>query len=239
MRVVGYLRVSTDRQVEEGLGLEIQRQSISSWARSAGHRVSGWCSDEGVSGSNGLELRLGLGRAIDLLRSGEAQAIVVHRLDRLARDLVLQEQLLTDVRRIGAEVFSTSSAEAGILQDDPDDPSRRLIRQVLGAVAEYERSMIGLRLRAGRARKAENGGFAFGAPPFGKRTVDRRLAPDDAEQATVTRIFEMRAAGASLRKIAAVLESEGRVPRRSTHWHPTTIKRVLDRSSIESADPTR
>ena len=48
---------------------------------------------------------------------------------------------------MGAEVFSTSDAEQGYLQDDPSDPSRKLIRQVLGAVAEYERAMIRLRLR--------------------------------------------------------------------------------------------
>ena len=60
----------------------------------------------------------------------------VYRLDRLARDLIVQETVLAEVKRLGGEVFSTSAAEAGYLSDDPDDPSRKLIRQVLGAVAE-------------------------------------------------------------------------------------------------------
>jgi DNA invertase Pin-like site-specific DNA recombinase len=67
------------------------------------------------------------------------------------------------VRRLGGGAFSTSAAESGYLVDDPDDPSRKLIRQILGAVSEYERAMIPLRLRSGRHRKAKHGGFAYGA----------------------------------------------------------------------------
>ncbi len=58
---------------------------------------------------------------------GTVGGIAVYRLDRLARDLVLQEQLLAEVRRMGGQLFTTSAAEAGYLADDPDDPSRRLI----------------------------------------------------------------------------------------------------------------
>jgi DNA invertase Pin-like site-specific DNA recombinase len=80
-----------------------------------------------------------------MLRTKEADALIVYRLDRLARDLVLEEQLLAEAWRMGAVVFSTSAGESAYLEDDPLDPSRRLIRQVLGAVNEYERAMIGLR----------------------------------------------------------------------------------------------
>jgi hypothetical protein len=57
---------------------------------------------------------------------------------------------------MGRERFSTSPSESAFLRDDPTDPSRALIRQVLGAVSEYERKMITVRLRAGRARKASS-----------------------------------------------------------------------------------
>lgn len=80
-------------------------------------------------------------------RAPLADGLVVFRLDRLARDLVLQEQILGDIWRMGAHGFSTSPSEADFLKDDPDDPSRQLIRQVLGAVAQYERALIALRLR--------------------------------------------------------------------------------------------
>jgi DNA invertase Pin-like site-specific DNA recombinase len=163
VKLVAYLRVSTDRQAEEGLGLEVQEQAIRALARTERHRVVLWARDEGVSGSNGLETREGLADALEALKSRQAGGLVVYRLDRLARDLVLQEKLLADVRRMGGEVFSTSSAEASYLTDDPDDPSRKLIRQVLGAVNEYERAMIALRLRSGRRKKHDNGGGLRGS----------------------------------------------------------------------------
>src|SRR5207253_6591775 len=149
-----------------------------------------WYRDEALSGSNGLEQREGLADALDALKNRDAAALVVHRLDRLARDLVLQEQLLADIRRIGADLFSTSNAEGSYLTDDPDDPSRKLIRQVLGAVNEYERAMITLRLRSGRRRKADNGGYAYGSPQFGYRAQGGELIEDATEQATLRRMRE-------------------------------------------------
>ena len=194
-----------------------------------GHRVTAVETDEGISGSNGLDHRLGLAEALAAVRGGRADGVVVYRLDRLARDLVLQEQLLAEVRRLGGVVLSTSASEADYLVDDPQDPSRRLVRQVLGAVNEYERHMIRLRLSAGRRRKAEQGGFAYGSPPFGSRAENRVLVDDLAEQETLSRIRDLRGAGASLPMIAATLTAEGRSPKRGTKWHVESLRRILAR----------
>jgi DNA invertase Pin-like site-specific DNA recombinase len=164
MKLIAYLRVSTDAQAE-GLGLDVQKAAITDWANTHGHKLAADFTDAGVSGSNGLDTRTGLADAFNALRDSDASGIVVYRLDRLARDLIIQEQLLAEARQHGWAVFSTSTGEAAYLEDDPGEPSRKMIRQVLGAVAEYERSMIALRLRSGRARKAQAGGFAYGAPP--------------------------------------------------------------------------
>ena len=228
LRLVAYVRVSTERQTE-GLGPDVQRQAIKAWARRKGHRVALWTADEGVSGSNGVEGRVGLLDALSAFSEGIAHGLVVYRLDRLARDLIVQEQLLAEVKRLGGQVFSTSAAEDSYLSDDPDDPSRKLIRQVLGAVSEYERSMIALRLRSGRRRKAEKGGYAYGAPPLGHRAEGRELVPDEQEQRTVARIAELRANDLSLRNIARTLTAEGYTPKRAQVWHPNTIARILGR----------
>jgi DNA invertase Pin-like site-specific DNA recombinase len=227
VKVVGYIRVSTDRQAEEGLGLEVQEAAIRNWANAEGHRVVVVARDEGVSGS--LEDRPGLDDAFASLRERRADALVVYRLDRLARDLILQEQLLAEAWRLGAQVCSTMAGEAGYLSDDPDDPSRRFIRQVLGAVAEYERATIVMRLRSGRRRKAEKGGYAYGAPSFGLTAQNGALEPVEAEQAVLTRIRELRTSGASLRAISAHLEAEGLRAKRGVRWHPTTLARVIKR----------
>jgi DNA invertase Pin-like site-specific DNA recombinase len=229
VKVVGYIRVSTERQADEGFGLDVQERAVRAWARRERHRVVRICRDEGVSGAQELDHRPGLADALELLQSGEARGLVVPRLDRLARDLVLQEQLLAEVRRLGGEPFSTSGGEGGYLADDPDDPSRKLIRQVLGAVSEYERSMISVRLRNGRRRKAERGGFAYGSPSYGHRAEHRELVPDAREQAALDRIRALHGEGASLRTIAAVLAEEGHRPRRSVNWHPESLRRIISR----------
>lgn len=230
MKLIAYLRVSTDRQAEKGLGLEVQERSIRAWARTNGHKIVGWYRDEGVSGSNGLDSREGLPDALAELKAGQAEALIVYRLDRLARDLIVQETLLAEVKRMGCVVFSTSAAEDAYLVDDPDDPSRKLIRQVLGAVAEYERSMIALRLRSGRKRKAEKGGFAYGSPALGFRAEGGELVEDDGEQITIKRIHELHRQGVSYRGMADVLAAEGRRPKRSDRWHPESLRRVIARS---------
>ena len=78
--------------------------------------------------------------------------------------------VLREIRRLGADLFSTSEAENAYLVDDPKDPSRKMIRQILGVVSEYERSMIAVRLRSARDRKKAHGGYAgFGSPAYGFR----------------------------------------------------------------------
>lgn len=75
MKVVGYLRVSTDRQAEEGLGLEVQEQAIRSWAEDHGHHLIGMTRDEGISGSNGIDTRIGLADALEGDATGRHPAL--------------------------------------------------------------------------------------------------------------------------------------------------------------------
>lgn len=234
MKLVCYVRVSTERQVEEGFGLEVQERAVRRWARQQGHRVVEVVREEGVSGT--LDDRPGLSEVFAVLKSGEATGVVVPRLDRLARDLIVQESLLAEMWRNGWEVHSATPSEAHYLSDDPDDPSRTLIRQVLGAVSQYERAMIRLRLASGRKRKAATGGYAFGAPPLGMRAEGGQLVVDDREAVVLARMSELREAGVSLRDIGATLTIEGHNPKRGDVWHPTTVARALARST---GRPTR
>jgi DNA invertase Pin-like site-specific DNA recombinase len=214
--------------------LEVQQAACAKWAKANKHQIVAVYRDEGISGSNGLETRLGLADALRAIKDGEVKGLVVYRLDRLARDLIVQETLIADIRRMGGQLFTTSPSEAQFLDDDPDDPSRKLIRQILGAVSEYERAMIALRLRSGRKAKAAKGGFAFGAPPLGFRAENGSLVAADEEQAVLDRIAALRASGASFRTICGVLASEGYRPKRGTRWHPATVARVVNRQARRS-----
>ena len=111
------------------------------------------------------------------------------QLDRLARDLIAQERLTAEIRRTGAGAFAAAGAAAHLVDDpdDPDDPSRELIRRVLGAVDEYERAMIALRLRSGREQKAASGGYAVGGPPCGRHAHGAERIPDERDHAALAR----------------------------------------------------
>jgi DNA invertase Pin-like site-specific DNA recombinase len=100
---------------------------------------------------------------------------------------------------------------------------------MFGVFAQLERGMIAARMRAGRRLKAASGGYAgYGSPPFGFRSEDGELVPDDDEQRTLTRIAELHAQGASLRSIGRILTEEGYSPKRSATWHPQTLSGIVD-----------
>lgn len=227
-RAIAYLRVSTDRQAVDGLGLEVQAAAVRAWCRQHGRRLVHTCTDAGISGAVDVDARPALAEAIRYLGHCPGAELVVYRLDRLARDLILQEQLLAEVARAGGVVRSTFPGEDANLADDPADPSRALIRQVLGAVAQHERALIRLRMAAGVARKREAGGYAGGRPPFGARAVRGALEPDPVSAPIRDRIRRLSRRGLSLREIAQALESgDVPAPGGGSRWHPATVARIL------------
>jgi DNA invertase Pin-like site-specific DNA recombinase len=187
VKLIAYLRVRTDKQAEQGLGLSVQRRAIAAWAKGNGHKVAATYSDEGISGSNGLDSRPGLAGAFQALEDGQADGLVVYRLDRLARKLANQETWIERLERRGRKVVRVTEPEYG------EDETRDFVRQVLGAVAQYERAVIVRRMQSGRAEKAAKGGFAYGSPAFGYRAQDGELVTDDAESAIAARIAQRSA----------------------------------------------
>ena len=100
------------------------------------------------------------------------------------------------------------------------------MRQVFGAIADYERSTIALRLRQGRHHKRLRGGYIGGAPRYGLKAEDRELAGHEAEGEVAERIAAARAEGLSYRAISDALNRD-RVPaKRGGQWHPQTVQRV-------------
>ncbi|MGY1712603.1 recombinase family protein [Geodermatophilus sp. SYSU D00758] len=129
--------------------------------------------------------------------------------------------------RHGAAVFTVESGE--VLQDDPDDPMRTALQQIVGAFAELDRRMIAKRLRDGRLHKRDAGGYAGGRPPYGWRAEDGALVEDPAEQATIRLTRELRASGLSLRQTVTQLAAQGLTNRQGGTWHSAALGRVLDR----------
>jgi len=230
MRLVAYIRVSTGEQERRGT-IEQQRDAVRIWAKSNGHRIVGWCADDGVSGSLPVEDRPGLTDALAKLDT--ADGIAVRELGRLARDLTTQEGVLAQVWSHGKRAFTL---DGEVARDDPDDPMRTAMRQTLGVFNQLERGMIRARMRAGRRAKRGRGGYIGGAPAFGVRAEGRELRPDAAEAATVARILELRESGLSYREVASALQAEGRRPKRGKTWHVETLRRVVGRAEAPMID---
>lgn len=223
MKLAGYVRVSSAEQVENGQGLVIQEQALKAWAKANGHKLTGIYRDEGISGK--VEDREGLEDAIASIRYNGSEGLVVANLDRLARRLDVQEGALAAVWNAGGQVFTVDRGE--VLRDDPDDPMRTFVRQVLGAVSQLEAGMIARRMRKGKEHKKAAGGFAGGQVPYGFRSENGNLVPDETEQEALATMRELRASGASLRVIAAQLNEQAIPSKRGGIWYPQTVAYAL------------
>lgn len=226
VRLVAYIRVSTDRN-DDGPGARVQEQAVKAWARAGDHQIAAIHRDKGISGSNGVENRVALPAALEVVQSRHVGGLIVARLDRLARSLAVQEAILVKVWAMGGEVVTAD--DGLVLRDDSDDPMRTAMRQMSGVLAQLDQVLMTKRLREGKRSKAERGGYVGGRPPLGRRAVGGQLVVDDGERATVDRIRALREEGQSLRQIASALEAEGRATKQGGRWHPFTVGKIVNR----------
>lgn len=237
LRLVLLLRVSTAGQID-GYGLEAQEKDARKWARTIGPSLGGVrivkvCTDGGITGKAAEDERPGLHDALGMVAAGEVDGILAPNLDRIARELTVQEATLSVVWAHGGRVFTADHGEH--VPDDDDDPMRTFVRQVMGAASQLERGIIAKRLRNGRKAKAAKGGYATGAPAYGQKAADKELTADEQEAAVLTKMRGWQAEGISVRAIADRLNSEGIPTKRGARWHPTTVNRLLNPAARQAA----
>ncbi len=171
-KAVSYLRVSGRGQVH-GDGFPRQREAVRRYARAKGLQLVEEFRDEGVSGTTELEGRDGLAALLDFLEVDGVRMVLIERADRLARDLVVGEVILERFRERDVRVIAADSGTELTVGDD--DPTRKLIRQVLGAVSEYDKAVTVLKLRAARERVRRTQGRCEGRKPFGTRPGEDQI----------------------------------------------------------------
>ena len=219
-KAVSYLRVSGKGQVE-GDGFERQRTAIARFCKATKYDLVEEFRDEGVSGTKELEGRPGLAALLDRIESNGVKVVVVERADRLARDLMVSEVILAQLTQAGAKVLTADGAD---LSSAADDPTRTLIRQVLSAVAQFDKSVTVLKLRAARERLRRKGQRVEGRKPYGFR-------PDEKMVLDHMRDLRARPRGErlSFEAIAAQLNTEGRTTRYGKPWTRAGVFQVLSR----------
>jgi site-specific DNA recombinase len=225
-RLVGYCRVSTDNQKEEGT-IEIQRDALKEYAQAKGFELCAVFSDEGVSG--GLEDRPGLSGLFDFLEAApDVAGVLIFKLDRLARDLYIQEHLIKKLEGLGKELISIKEPDL-----DSKDPMRKAFRQFMGIVAELEKAFITMRLSGGRIHKARKGGYAGGRAALGYLVKDKALSIDEVGAETVRSIFRMNREGMTLRAIAQTLNDRSVPTARGGRWYAGTVRYMLSNPIYE------
>lgn len=219
-KVVGYIRVSTDKQADSGISLSAQRAKIEAYAVALDLDLVAIVEDPGVSAKT-LD-RPGLRGALAMLDNGKAEALLVVKLDRLTRSVRDLGEL---VERYFATKYSLLSLSDSI---DTRTAAGRLVLNVLTSVAQWEREATGERTRDALRHKASNGEFCGGNAPYGYAVdVDGKLVSNEAEQAVLRVVADLKASGLSLRGIAAELDRAGLAPRSGKAWQPQQIKRMV------------
>jgi DNA invertase Pin-like site-specific DNA recombinase len=216
-KAFAYLRVSGKGQVG-GDGFPRQLSAIEKYAEANGLKVRKVFREEGISGTKELENRPALQELLAAIDSVDVKVVVIEKLDRLARDLMVQETIIGDLRKRGIELVSV--AEPDLCSDDP---SRKLVRQIFGAISEYEKCMIVLKLRGARQRMKARTGRCEGMKPFGEARTERKA---------VNRLLELRAQGLAVNKVADTLNAEGYKPKYGAQWYGSSVSNVLKRNTL-------
>lgn len=211
MKAFGYIRVSGLGQVA-GDGPIRQRQAIEEYAAKQGIEIAAWFEEKGVCGATEWENRPAWSEMVEKLNG--VQTIVVERLDRLARELMIQEYILRDLSRRDVRLLTAAGEDTG-----NEDPTRVLFRQIIGAISQYDRVMTVRKLRGARQRKRLSG-RCEGVKPYGTL---------GSEAIVVMSIMEMYKDGMTRHAIAQTLNDKGIAPRSAERWYPSTVGNIIVR----------
>lgn len=219
---VGYVRVSTDEQAAEGVSLEAQEAKIKAYCELNNMELLHVHVDAGFSGKR-ADNRPELQKALETVCKGKANALVVYKLDRLARNTIDALEIAQTIEGCDGSLHSISE------KLDTGSAMGRFFFTILASLAEMERGIIAERTAAAHAHKRSKGEVT-GHAPFGwKLCADGvKLKRDGEEQETLRIIAKLQADGLSQRKIVDELNRLGRKTKQGKKWQRINLRSVLD-----------
>lgn len=222
-RVVAYCRVSTDQQADSGLSIEAQREQLVSFTIASGLELVGLFIDAGISGAKDENERPGLREALAAITEGRADALVVSKRDRLARDMSLAGYIETTIKRAGGELI--------VLDEQDVSPITRCVMQM---VAQIERELASQRTRLAMKALRDQGKHC-GSTPYGYEIVNGKLEPKAGEIEIVRMIVELRerkpqGKKMTLAEIGAYLTAANVPTRRGGKWGAEQVRSILERA---------
>ena len=216
---VGYCRVSSIGQQKTGTGLSRQEQTIRAYAKQVGYKLS-QVYKEAFTGTEN-ERPVFETMLADLLDNG-CRVIICECLDRLARDLSIQLQIIAMLANKGITLIN---AMTGQDVTNPSDAMTKAMIQVQGTFAELDKNLLVRKLKKGRQAKKEKTGSCEGRKPFGfyagEAEILKRIKELNRKSTNVKRL------GAY--EIATILNKENLPTRKGTPWHGATVSRIIKR----------
>lgn len=194
---VAYMRTSTATNVGADKDSEKrQRAAIEAFARGNGYCIAAedWFYDAAVKGADPVTSRPGFVAMLDRIARNGVRTIIVESPDRFARDLAVQLAGHDYMKKLGISLVPASAPDFFL----EDTPTAVLVRQVLGAIAQFEKASLVAKLKAARDRKVARGEWNGGRKSYA-----------DARPETVRLAKKLRAQGMSYRKISAELAARG------------------------------
>ena len=217
MKAVAYMRTSSATNVgEDKDSLPRQRAAIDGYAKAAGYVISesDWFYDPAVKGADAIDARPGFADMLARIQGNGVRVIIVETANRFARDLMVQEVGFDMLKRQGIALIAADSPAAFL----DDGPTSTLIRQILGAVAQFEKANLVAKLKAARMRKRQKTGKCGGRKSLAE------LRPDHVAAAKRSR--------GSLREISATLAAAGHVTPSGKAYAASAIKSMLNQKGM-------
>lgn len=215
-----YTRVSTDEQAKTGMSLESQKDKLLAFAKYKGWQedvIDIFC-DDGESAKN--MYRPNMQKMIKKIEQGQVAAVVTTAIDRLSRNLLDMLQFVEMCQKHNTAYICTS------LDFDTSTPIGKMVLQILGAFAEFERSMIQTRVKETMLKAAHEKQY-MAAAPFGYQLVEGRLEIIPTEAEWVQKAADMFVAGYGYRAVAKYLNDAGVQTKKGVDWTSSTVRGML------------
>jgi DNA invertase Pin-like site-specific DNA recombinase len=230
-QAVAYLRTSSATNVGSDKDSDKrQRQAIEAFAKHAGFELVGEFNDAAVSGADHLDARPGFAELLAYIASNGARTIIVETASRFARDLMVQEVGFAKLKALGIILIAADSPHSFL----DDTPTSKLIRQILGAVSEFDKAMIVAKLKGARERKR----VITGKKVEGRKS-HAELRPELVALVRQLRRKRPKGGQRSLREIAAELAQRGIMNERGMPFAAASINSMLASSLVQKTHPTR
>jgi DNA invertase Pin-like site-specific DNA recombinase len=219
VKAIAYFRTSSDTNVgADKDSTERQRQAVAKYAKAAGYEIIAEYSDDGIKGADPVDQRPGFSAMMAHIAGNGVRTILVETASRFARDLIIQETGWRFLKDAGITLIAADSPDAFL----DDGPTATMVRQILGAVSQFEKAMLVAKLKGARDRKKAAGGKGSGRKTYEERD------PEMAALAKKLARYPTHGRRRSLREVAAELEALGYVSAAGKRFAATAVKRMIE-----------